>query len=142
MVVQTFKKILVPIDDSEHSLHAFRYALGLAQTQGAHMALLHCYGHIPMLVGGEVRAKLVQEYVKATEKLLNPYAKKLREVGVEPALIIVEGRPGDAITEEAKNGYDLIVMGFRGRSELQGIIMGSTAHSVLSAAVCPVLLTR
>jgi len=142
MVVQTFKKILVPIDDSEHSLHAFRYALGLAQTQGAHVALLHCYPRIPMLVGGEIRAKLVKEYVQATEKLLAPHARKMREVGVEPALVIVEGQPGEAIIEEAKNGYDLVVMGFRGRSELEGILMGSTAHSVLSGSRCPVLLTR
>ena len=139
----TFKKILVPIDDSEHSKHAFRYAMGLAQTQGAHVALLHCYDRIPMLIGGEARENLVREYVQQSEKLLHPYAKKLREIGSEPVLIIKEGRAGDVIVNEAKNGdYDLIVMGSRGLSDLGGMLMGSSAHRVLSAAHCPVLLTR
>lgn len=139
----TFKKILVPIDDSEHSKRAFHYAMGLAQTQGAHVALLHCYGRIPMLIGGEARENLVREYVRESEKLLNPYAKKLREINSEPVLIIKEGRAGDVIVSEAESGdYDLIVMGSRGLSDLGGMIMGSSAHKVLSAAKCPVLLTR
>ncbi|MDR3641449.1 MAG: universal stress protein [Humidesulfovibrio sp.] len=139
----TFKKILVPIDDSEHSKHAFRYVLGLAQTQGAHVALLHCYSHIPMLVGGGAREGLVHEYVQKAEKLLAPYAKKLREIGSEPALIIKEGHPGDVIIGEANGGdYDLIVMGSHGRSDLGGLLMGSAAHAVLSEANCPVLLIR
>lgn len=138
-----FRKILVPLDDSEHSKRAFHHALGLARTQGAHVALLHCYGRIPMLIGGEAHAELVGQYVKQAEKLLKPYVKQLREAGVEPALIIKEGRPGDVIVSEAKGGeYDLIVMGSRGLSDLEGMVLGSTAHRVLHAALCPVLLTR
>ncbi len=139
----TFRKILVPIDNSEHSRHAFQYALGMAQTQGAHVALLHSYGRIPMLIGGEAREALVKELVKEAEKLLKPYAAKMREIGVEPALVITEGRAGDAIVAEANSGgYDLVVMGSRGLSELGGMIMGSAAHRVLSAAACPVLVIR
>lgn len=138
-----FRKILVPMDDSEHSKRAFRHALGLAQTQGTHVTLLHCYGRIPMLIGGEAHEELVGEYVKQAEKLLKPHVKQLREAGVEPALLIKEGRPGDVIVSEAKSGeYDLIVMGSRGLSDLEGMILGSTAHRVLHAAHCPVLLTR
>jgi nucleotide-binding universal stress UspA family protein len=141
--VLTFKKILVPIDDSEHSRHAFRYALGLAQTQQALLVLLHSYGHIPMLVGGAAREKLLHEHVQEAEKLLSPYAKKLREIGCEPALIIKEGHPGEVIVNEAnEGGYDLIVMGSRGLSDLGGMLMGSTAHKVLAEAKCPVLVTR
>lgn len=139
----TFRKILVPLDNSEHSGRAFQYALGLAQTQGAHVVLLHSYGRIPMLIGGEAREALVKELVHGAEKLLNPFAKRLREIGVEPALVIVEGRAGDAIVTEANSGgFDLVVMGSRGLSDLGGMIMGSATHRVLSAAVCPVLVVR
>jgi nucleotide-binding universal stress UspA family protein len=143
MEAQTFQKILVPIDDSDHARNAFRYVLGLVDLRPAHVALLHCYGRIPMLIGGEARKELQREYLQQTEKLLAPYAKKLRASGCEPALIIKEGKPGEVIANEsAAGGYDLIVMGFRGESELEGLIMGSTAHSVLAAASCPVLLVR
>jgi nucleotide-binding universal stress UspA family protein len=141
--VLTFKKILVPLDDSEHSKRAFRYGLGLGQTQGAHVALMHCYGHIPMLIAGEAKQTVVHEHTRAAEKLLNPYAARLREAGLEPALVIAEGAPGETIVQEASSGdYDLIVMGSRGLSDLEGVILGSTAHAVLTEASCPVLIIR
>jgi nucleotide-binding universal stress UspA family protein len=141
--MSTFRKILVPVDDSEHSRRAFGYALGLAKTQGAHVVLLHCYEHISMLVGGAAREELVQKSVRAAEKLLAPYAKQLREQGVEPGLLIREGRPGEGIVREVEGGgFDLVVMGSRGLSDLEGMLMGSAAHKVLSAAKCPVLVTR
>ncbi len=141
--IKTFEKLLVPIDDSEHSRHAFRYALGLAKTQGASVALLHCHPHIPMLIGGDARKKLVAEYVKAAEVLLAPYVARFRELVGEPAVLIREGRPGDVIVDEAGNGdYDLVIMGSRGLSDLGGMLVGSSAHRVLSAARCPVLIAR
>lgn len=139
----TFRKILVPVDDSEHSKRAFRYALGLAQTQGAHAALLHCYEHIPMLIAGSAHQEVVQEHVRMAEKLLDPYVKRLREIGVEPALHIKEGSPGEHIVREAASGdYDLIIMGSRGLSGLEGVLMGSAAQHVLAESGCPVLLVR
>lgn len=142
-MIATFKKILVPLDDSEHSRKAFRYALGLAQGQKPHVALLHSVGRIPMLIGGEPRKDLLADLVREAEKLLAPYVKKLREVGVEPAIIIKEGRAGEVIVQEAKSGeYDLIVMGSRGLSSLEELLMGSDAQRVLSTAHCPVLIIR
>ena len=142
-MIATFKKILVPVDESEHSRKALRYALGLAQAQKSHVALLHSVGRIPMLIGGEPRKELLANLVREAEKLLAPYAKKLREIGVEPALIIKEGRAGEVIVQEAKAGeYDLIVMGSRGLSSLEGLFMGSDAQRVLSTAHCPVLIIR
>lgn len=141
--IETFKKILVPIDDSEHSRHAFRYALGLGKTQNAQVTLLHCYARIPMLIGGSARQSLVDEYVKGAEELIAPYVARFRELVGEPAVLIREGRPGDVIVDEAENGdYDLIVMGSRGHSDLGGMLVGSSAHRVLAAAPCPVLVVR
>lgn len=143
VVCMLFRKILVPLDDSEHSKHAFLYALGLAQSQDAHVALLHCNERLPMLVGGEAREELQQERLRESERLLIPYAKTLREIGSEPALVIKTGAPVEAIVEEAASGgYDLVVMGSRGLSDLEGVMLGSVAHGVLAEAVCPVLVTR
>jgi nucleotide-binding universal stress UspA family protein len=138
-----FKKILVPVDGSEHSTHALRYALGLSQSQGAQVVLLHSYGSIPMLIGGEAREELTRDLREESEKLFAPFAATLREAGLEPVLVIREGRPENVIVEEArKGGYDLIVMGSRGLSDMAGVFLGSVAHRVLAAAHCPVLVTR
>lgn len=138
-----FQKILVPIDGSEHSKHALQYALELAQCQGAQVVLLHSYGRIPMLIGGEARVELTRELRDESEKLFEPFAAILREAGLEPVLVIQEGSPENVIVEEAKEGgFDLIVMGSRGLSEVAGVLMGSVAHRVLCSAHCPVLVTR
>lgn len=141
--MQKFRKILVPVDGSSHSHKAFDYALGLADSQGAHIGLLHCYPRIPMIIGGDAREALVQQSIKEAEKVLAPHAAKLRAIGVEPALIIREGKAGDIIVDEAADGnYDLVVMGSRGLSGLEGLLMGSATHKVLSASRCPVLVVR
>lgn len=67
-------KIMIPIDGSEHSKHALLYALGLAQGQKATIVLLHCYGRIPMLIGGEGRIQLTKELHEESEKLMEPFA--------------------------------------------------------------------
>lgn len=142
-MVPVYRKILVPVDNSEHSRRAMLHAINLARGQETHVALLHCLGRIPMLIGGEPREELLREMEREARKLLAPYAKRLREAGIEPVLLIKEGHPGDCIVKEAESGsYDLIVMGSRGLSDLQGMIMGSDAHRVLSSSHCPVLLIR
>lgn len=138
-----FKNILVPVDGSEHSKRALQYALELAQCQRAQVVLLHSYGRIPMLIGGEARVELTRELRGESEKLFEPFATILRESGLEPVLVIQEGRPENVIVEEArKGGFDLIVMGSRGLSDIEGVLVGSVAHRVLAAAHCPVLVTR
>lgn len=41
-----------------------------------------------------------------------------------------------------RNPYDLIVMGTRGHSNLQGLIFGSLAHIVLTKSIIPVMLIK
>lgn len=42
----------------------------------------------------------------------------------------------------ARNSFDLIVMGTRGHSNLQGLILGSLAHTVLNRSIMPVMLIK
>jgi Universal stress protein UspA and related nucleotide-binding proteins len=41
-----------------------------------------------------------------------------------------------------RNSFDLIVMGTRGHSNLQGLIFGSLAHTVLTGSIIPVMLIK
>jgi nucleotide-binding universal stress UspA family protein len=56
---------------------------------------------------------------------------------------VIFGPTGAMITAYAgDNGFDLIVMGTRGRSGLAHLLMGSVAESVIRTAPCPVLTVR
>ncbi len=53
------------------------------------------------------------------------------------------GEPADAILRAAKaHAADMIVMGARGLSELQGLVFGSVSHKVLHMTGLPVMIVR
>ncbi len=138
-----FRKILVPVDGSPHSLLAKRKAMGLASAMGAEIVLLYAMGTIPALIGGLAREELVKELTREGKSLLEPYRKVLEDKGVKYSEIIEAGDPGDTICEVGKReGCDLIVMGSRGLNDLEGMVLGSVTHRVLHRSDLPVLIAR
>ena len=134
------KRILVPTDFSETSDVALKYGIGLAQTFGARLYLLHVPGETG--VNFEANFPMVQ-FENATRERLETLvteeeAKKLR---TEYALRL--GAPADQIVRYAAGrDIDLIVMGTHGRGGVSHMLMGSVAEKVVRAAPCPVLTVR
>jgi nucleotide-binding universal stress UspA family protein len=63
--------------------------------------------------------------------------------GLQGETYLSELPPVDAIVETARRvRADLIVMGTRGRSGLQHVLLGSVAERTVRAASCPVLTLR
>ncbi|NHZ47816.1 universal stress protein [Nitratidesulfovibrio liaohensis] len=139
-----YSKILLPMDGSEHARLALRHAVDLARCGGkGHVVLLHSFGEIPALIGGEAREELVRECTQEAEALLAEPRALLDELGVSTSVRIVDGAPGRAVIRVCEEeGCDTIVMGSRGLSELGGMIMGSVTHQVLQLAKVPVLVVR
>ncbi|MFV0349088.1 MAG: universal stress protein [Halodesulfovibrio sp.] len=138
-----FKKILVPVDGSTHSQLAKRKAMGMATAMGAEIVLLYAMGKIPNLIGGLAREELLSELMREGKSLLEPYRKVLEDKGVKYTEIIEAGEPGDAICAVAeREGCDLIVMGSRGLSDFEGMMLGSVTHRVLTLSKLPVLVAR
>ena len=51
--------------------------------------------------------------------------------------------PANALAMEARNGeFDLVVLGHRGSSGLQTIVMGSVAKALVEKVECSVLVVR
>lgn len=138
-----YKKILVPVDGSQHSKLAKRKAMGIAAAMGADIVLMHATGRIPSLIGGAAREELMEELLKDADNVLQPYRKVLDEKGVNYVERVVTGEAGDMICQVAKEEEcDLIVMGSRGLSDMEGILVGSVTHRVLSCCTLPVLVAR
>ena len=137
------KKILNPIDGSEHSLSATEYAIELARLLDAKITLLHCHARFPIVLAEPYFQKAINEINKASEELVEPFIKILEQGEVKFDVRILEGAPGNRIPDVAKiEKIDLIVMGSRGVTDFAGLFLGSVAHQVLHKSDCPVFIAK
>ncbi len=138
-----YKKLLVPLDGSENAELALRHAISLARAMGASVALLNCYGELPLAIGGDARDAIVAESEKEGMGILSPAAERCAQAEVPCKTLVRSGGPGRTIVQTAQaEGCDLIVMGSRGLSDFSGMVMGSVSHRVLRHATVPVLIVR
>jgi len=139
--VPPIQTALVPLDFSESSDAALAFAVGLAKTIGARLELFHAY-HLPIGVDYDLSlpVELLPRVRDAAAARLDEAAAKVRAEGVEARGHVAEGVASQAICDAAKRlGADLIVMGTRGRSGLEHVLLGSVAEHTLRIAPCPVI---
>lgn len=138
-----FKKILLAVDGSDHSMKATRYAIALAELCRAEVILLHSSRRIPDYIGEPYYQRMLDRMLAETDKLLRRFRDALRDAGVDFTERILEDDPAEDICTAAQvEDCDMIVMGARGVSDIQGVLMGSVSHKVLQKAPCPVLTVR
>jgi len=137
------KKILVPVDGSECSVRATGYATDMAKLMDGEILLIHCHKSFPAILGEPYFQRAIDKILKKSSELLDPCKKIVQDAGVTVTDRILEGPAARAICEVAKiEKIDLIVMGCRGRNDLEGLLLGSCTHRVLKTAPCPVLVVR
>jgi len=137
------KKILAPVDGSEHSMRAVAYAADMATLMDSEILLIHCHKSFPVVLGEPYFQKAIDKIMKNSNELLDPFRKIVRDAGVTFIDRILEGPAAQAICEVADiEKIDMIVMGSRGRNDLEGLLLGSCTHRVLKTAPCPVLVIR
>lgn len=137
------EKILLPVDGSKHADNAADYAAELAKSTGAKIVLLYCRKTVPTFLGEPNSDEYLESLMLAAEKIMKPYRRKLTEAGVPFEDLIIGGAVAEVIANAASGEKcDLIIMGSKGKSELEGLLLGSATHRVLQTAPCPVLVVR
>ena len=145
-----YKTILVCSDGSEHSLKATREAAMIAKHSDACVLLLNVNSNAeaasPYIMPWQMEAKespfshdldMVQECaLKHAENLLE--ANEVRYVSLREF-----GHPAAQIVRVAqREEVDLIVLGGRGQSVLETLLLGSVSDHVVHHAHCSVLVVR
>jgi nucleotide-binding universal stress UspA family protein len=90
----------------------------------------------------EVDAMLddAREHFEASSKAITKHAEAL-DVELETAIAV--GHPIQQIVQRAEQDHvDLIVLGRRGMSRFEKMLVGSTSEKVLRYAHCPVMVVR
>lgn len=141
------KKILVPIDFSDCSQFALRYAVNLAKQVDGSLILVHVASSLiapPEMQYVHVDLKQFQGEIEThASAKLTALAQKEIPATVPASPIVRHGTPWEEITRVAKDRKaDLIVIGTHGYSALKQMLLGSTAEKVVRSAGCPVLVVR
>lgn len=140
------KKVLVATDGSEHAEKALRWALDYGRRCGAE---LHVVTVVPALtpIPGSPGIPVYDRYMEAAlaeaERLLAGIRERLAEGGAAVQVHSGTGRPSQEILRTAESiGADLIVIGSRGLSRLEGAILGSVSTEVVHLSRFPVVVVR
>ena len=126
-------KILFCTDFSQHSDHAFQYALSLAMEYRAELSMLHVVDDVPS--GSDVQA----ETARVLAELERAVPEEARDVCTVRALVRFGKSYEQIIQAAVESQTDLVVMGVRGRNALDLALFGSTTHRVIQLGPCPVL---
>ncbi len=135
------KKILCPIDGTDHARQGLHKAVELARLTGAQLTI--CTVNIAHgAASGPLISHWTTEEVSTILKESEAVAKAdgLAEVGT---IELVAREPAPAIITYAdENGYDHIVMGTGDKHGIARLMLGSVAASVAGAAHCSVTVAR
>jgi nucleotide-binding universal stress UspA family protein len=138
-----FDKILVAVDHSEVSDRALDSARDLALLSKGEVWVLHLREReVAVKTGVGLSDESMDEasaaVAAAVDKLTAAGVKAHGDVGTT-----LFGYAARNIVDDAKeHDVDVIVMGSRGRGDLAGLILGSTAHKVIHLVDRPVLIVR
>lgn len=140
------ERILVPIDFSELSKKALRYAIPLAKSAGARLIVLNVvrigrHRQEPELISSPQFEAGKWRMLDERERQLVDFCR--REIGKDPKseAIIQVGKPAREIINAAKARYvDLIIMATHGLKGMKRILKSSTAQQVIGGTPCPVLV--
>jgi nucleotide-binding universal stress UspA family protein len=160
-----FSSILLAFDGSETSYKALVEAEELANLSQARLTVVYVMDppptyerpilsgmavlNQPMTFAGPVPTTQddIEEPVKPlddpSEPILSDAKLKLSNASKKLEFVKLTGNPAQEICEYAKhNNVDLIVIGSRGLSGIQKLVMGSVSGQVTTQAECPVLIVK
>ncbi len=148
------EKILCALDLSQMSEKILDYALFLTKKLDARLYLLHVVDRSSFIITQEGKSlsetsrkaleQVYEEYLEIARAKLDEFVTWVKERGFEEVEgVIREGNPAEEIVWFAEaEGMHLIVMGTRGWTGIQALLLGSTAERVVKLAEKPVLVVR
>ncbi|WP_405295765.1 universal stress protein [Algibacter sp. Ld11] len=139
------KKIIVPIDFSEHSEYALKTAAKLAKKHDAEVLALHMLemSTEALSVSDELLGQKAVFFMKLAEQKFNDFLNKKYLEGVNVTPIIKHLKVFSEVNDVAKeHNADIIIMGSHGASGLQEMFVGSNTERVVRNSDIPVLVVK
>lgn len=137
-------RLLFATDFSPCAKAAERYAVSLARAWGATLTVMTVLEFPPGLNPHyPINRIYLGELMKQATKELAALKARLAASGVAVQTRIADGIPSQEVSAAAKaEDTDLIVVGTRGKTGLEHVVLGSTAERIIRVSPCPVLAVR
>ncbi|MFD1632785.1 universal stress protein (plasmid) [Haloplanus ruber] len=139
-----YDNILIPTDGSDEVAEAVDEAIGMAELCGATLHVINVVDTTEISVAHDVElAEIEQGLEGAGSDAVDAVVSRASEQGLDTQSAILRGPPAKKIIEYAdENDIDLIVMGTRGNTGMDRILLGSVAETVIRNAAQPVTVKR
>jgi len=137
-------KILVPVDFSEHSQKALRYALAFALQFDAEVTLVHIVEQMVYPGDWMYPPLAVTDFAaEKREQMLDRLRALDAGSGVKTDHVVRLGRAWQEVIEIAREQKaDMIILATHGYTGLKHALLGSVAEKIVRHAPCPVLSVR
>jgi len=142
-----FREISVAIDGSDHAADALTTAIDLARRYDAHLTVVSIAPVTPALVMANepmLPPLLPESNLPRFRALVDAGVAKAGSAGLKAVDgMCVEGAPVDELLRILReHPVDLLVLGSRGLSTAQRLLLGSVSTALVNRAPCPVLVVR
>ena len=138
-----YEKILVAVDHSDVTPRVVDAARGLAALSNGEVWVIHLREREMM---GKTGLLTSSESIEASGADVKSTVDALTKAGITAHGVVRDALYGHAaseiVSEARERGADVIVMGSRGRGDLAGLVLGSTAHKVMHLADRQVMVVR
>ena len=139
-----YEKLLVAVDHSKATERVLGAARDLAALSGGEVWVLHLREREILPKAGGIVAS--DEFADAAQAQVDSAVGELTKAGIKAHGVLrstLYGYAAREIVEDAKSlDVGVIILGSRGRTDLAGLILGSTAHKVIHLTDRPVLVVR
>ena len=136
-------KIAVAIDGSENALRAAKHAIQLAQyVPEAHLEIIYVADY-NKAKDERLLAQSPESLSLKREQKVHPILELATEAGVKADITMLKGNPSLEIIKYVNdNDIDQLVIGSRGLSTFQEMVLGSVSHKVMKHVDCPVTVVK
>lgn len=143
MSTPSFESIICPIDFSDCSANALRWAAWLASSLGKPLRLLHAvHVDMPAYVPTAQRRDILDQWAQVrnqAETHLREWAAQNLPADLPVQYEVSDAPPVEAIIAAAHRGDTCVVMGTHGRTGWRQVWMGSVTTRTIEQARVPVL---
>ncbi|MBC7473396.1 MAG: universal stress protein [Candidatus Sericytochromatia bacterium] len=131
-----FKKILLPVDGTEHSEKTIQCVKDIAKKCNSTVVIFHSYSSNPLYTM-DMEEKLRQYSFAIVDKVV----AELSNDDISVKSKIMKGHAGQLIIDLAKEeNCDLIVMGKHDNNEIKNFLIGSVSNFVIHNSKIPIFL--